>query len=377
METPAQGRSGEMECALKGPWRVVAFGGVAVLLLFLASACSRSEGTAGGPRGRAAQLPSVSVIAVTPTDLMRTVTVTGPVEPVRKVLVSSQTSGTVLRVAVEEGHRVRSGELMAELDAREATAQLERAKAVLVSAKAAFERAEQLQSRNLTSAAEFDGVRAAYEIAKADVELWTTRVAFCRIEAPVSGVVTSKSIERGSAVSTNEVMFAIDDDSEFVVRARVSELDVVHLSAGRRVPLQLDAYPGVELSGKIRRIFPAADAASRLVPVEVVLDRPSAGVEIRSGFLARMEFVLERREDVLAVPAAAVGVVDQTNFVYVVDAGTLSRRQIETGLTASGWIEVRSGLAAQQQVVSSGHMNLRDGMAVRISGASGETTADE
>jgi RND family efflux transporter MFP subunit len=190
-------------------------------------------------------------------------------------------------------------------------------------------------------------------------------------------MVTTKTIESGGAVSENETIFELDDDSALVVRARVSELDVVHLQTGRSVPMQVDAYPGVELTGKIRRIFPSADAASRLVPVEVVLEKRPPGIDVRPGFLARMDFVLERRDGVLAVPAASIGVSQSGSFVYVVESGALVRREVETGLTASGWVEVMRGLTAEEQVVSSGHMNLREGLAVRISSKSTAEAAGE
>jgi multidrug efflux pump subunit AcrA (membrane-fusion protein) len=87
----------------------------------------------------------------------------------------------------------------------------------------------------------------------------------------------------------------------------------------------------------------------------------------KPGFLARIEFQVERREAVMAVPTAAVGVSDGASFVYVIDADTLLVRPVETGLTAAGWVEVTSGLADGERVVSSGHANLRPGAAVRIS----------
>lgn len=340
-----------------------------MVLLTLVVGCSRGGSTDSSPAGnRAPRAVPVAAVEVRPRDLARSVTVTGPVEPIRSVSVSAQTTGTVLRVLKEEGDRVRTGELMAELDGREASALLVRAQAVLANAKAAFERSQQLQASDLTSAADLDVVRSTFEIAQADVELWRTRLAFCRITAPVPGVVTAKRVERGSTVSTNDTMFEIADDSVLVVRVRVSEIDVVQLEPGRGVWLQLDAFPGTPLEGRIRRIFPSADAASRLVPVEVVLGRVPPGVEARPGFLARVEFALDRRSDVLAVPAPAVGVTDSVTFVYVVSADTLIRRPVETGFTASGWIEVRRGLALGEQVVSSGHVNLRPGAAVRITG---------
>jgi RND family efflux transporter MFP subunit len=255
---------------------------------------------------------------------------------------------------------------MAQLDGREIQAQLERAEAVLARAEAEFERAQELRELQLNSAAELDAARSAFATAKADAELWRTRLGFTRIAAPVGGVVTAKHVEQGSAVSANQPMFDLADDSQLVVRVQISELDVVRLARDRDVALQLDAYPGVPLTGRIRRIFPSADPASRLVPVEIVLGRAPAGVVPRPGFLARAEFAIEQRAGVLAVPTAAVGVSNGASFVYVVSADTLSRRPVETGLTAGGWVEVTRGVEPGEKVVSSGHSDLRPGTAVRV-----------
>jgi membrane fusion protein (multidrug efflux system) len=190
-------------------------------------------------------------------------------------------------------------------------------------------------------------------------------------------VVTDKRVETGSTVSPGSTLFEIADDSLLVVRVRVSELDVVYLRPGLPVTLMLDAYPGREIGGRIRRIFPTADAASRLIPVEVELGPRPAGVDARPGFLARVKFALDRRLDVLAVPAAALGTSDAGSFVYIVQADTLVRRPVETGLAASGWIEVARGLDAGERVVSSGHVNLRPGARVRVTSsedAAGDST---
>ncbi len=151
---------------------------------------------------------------------------------------------------------------------------------------------------------------------------------------------------------------------------------MVHLRPGNAVTVRLDAYPEARISGRIRRIFPSADAASRLVPVEVALGRAPAGVEAKPGFLARAEFALQGRRDALAVPASAVGVSNGGAYVYVVEADTLVRRPVETGVTAAGWVEVTRGLEAGERVVSSGQVNLRPGTLVEVKGggpAGGET----
>lgn len=341
----------------------------ALALALLAAGCSRSPGGASAQGRRPPQGLPVAAAEVQPRDLERIVTVAGPVEPIRNVPVNALAAGTVMRVLVQEGDRVRPGTPMAELDDREVSAQLQRAEAVLVNAEAAFRRAEELRAQELIPAAELDAARAAHHTARADARLWRTRLDFTRIRSPIAGVVTTKHVERGSAVAANQALFEVAEDAVLVVRVRLSELDVVDLDRARPVAIRLDAYPAARISGRVRRVFPSADPGSRLVPVEIELGRRPQGVEVRPGYLARVELALERRAGVLAVPAAAVGVSDGEPFVYVIRADTLERRPVATGLTAAGWIEVRQGLAAGERVVSSGHANLRPGAAVRISAA--------
>ncbi len=339
---------------------------VLAIAVFVAG-CSPGGGAAQGPGGRGPQVIPVAAEPAGPHDLARSVTVTGPVEPLRTVSVNALAAGTVTRVFVEEGRRVEPGQLLAELDARELEAQSARAQAVLATAQAEYRRTEQLRAKDIVSEADLEAARSAYEAARADADLWRTRVGFTRITSPVAGTVTAKYVEQGGAVTANTKMFDVAEDAQRVVRVQVSEMDVVRLAPGSPVAVHLDAYPGARVEARIRRIFPSADPASRLVPVEVVLGRAPAGVVPKPGFLARVEFAIEQRRGVLAVPAAAVGVLDGETFVYVVDADTLLRRPVETGLTASGWIEVTRGLEQGERVVSSGHSNLRPGLAVKIS----------
>lgn len=332
-----------------------------------ASGAQRPAGGQGGGGGRT--IP-VAVVAVAPRDLARSVVVTGPVEPVRTIGVNTLLAGTVLAVHAQEGDRVRRGQLLAELDARETRAQFERAQALLANATTVFERNQQLAATKIITDAEFEQSRSAYEVAKSDAEVWRTRLAFTRITAPSPGVVTAKHVESGSAVSVNQRCFDIADVSLLVVRVQVSELDVVYLRPGAAAAVTLDAYADAPIEGQVRRVFPSADATSRLVPVEIALGALPSGVAARPGFLARVTFQLDRRPGALVVPAAAVGVGEEGQFVYVVDADSLVRKRVTLGLNAEGMVEVREGLAVGERVVTSGHTNLRPGARVRVSEAS-------
>ena len=338
-------------------------------LLFLLpgalAACGRGGEASGAQRAGAVRAIPVAVAQVAPRDLSRSVVVAGPVEPVRTIGVNALLAGTVLAVRVQEGDRVTEGQLLAELDARETRAQFQRAQALLANAQTTFERNAQLAKTQIITDAEFQQSRSAYDVAKSDAEVWRTRLAFTRITAPSPGIVTSKAIEAGSAVSTNQRLFDLADVSLLVVRVPISELDVVHVKPGAQVSVVLDAYPSSPIEGRVRRVFPSADAQSRLVPVEVALGRFPDGVAARPGFLARVTFRLDRRQGALVVPAAAVGVGEEGQFVYVVEADSLVRRPVTVGMTVEGMVEVQRGLKVGERVVTSGHTNLRPGVRVR------------
>lgn len=338
-------------------------------LLFLLpgalAACGRGGEASGAQRPDGVRAIPVAVAQVASRDLSRSVVVAGPVEPVRTIGVNALLAGTVLAVRVQEGDRVGEGQLLAELDARETRAQFQRAQALLANAQATFERNEQLAKSQIITEAEFEQSRSAYDVAKSDADVWRTRLAFTRITAPSPGIVTSKAIEAGSAVSTNQRLFDLADVSLLVVRVPISELDVVHVKPGAQVAVVLDAYPNSPIEGRVRRVFPSADAQSRLVPVEVALARFPDGVAARPGFLARVTFRLDQRPGALVVPAAAVGVGEDGQFVYVVDGDSLVRRAVTLGITAEGLVEVERGLAVGERVVTSGHTNLRPGTRVR------------
>jgi membrane fusion protein, multidrug efflux system len=356
---------------------------LAVALALGAAACGRGDddqrgaaqnvpGPGGmmsgrGPSGGAARVAVVEVQPVARGSIARQVTVSGTIEPVRTIGVNSQLSGAVNVVLAQEGDLVRQGAVLARMDSREIAAQLAAAQAQLEVTRAAYERAEQLRERRVITLPEYERERTAYAAAMAQVDQLRTRLGFATVAAPVTGVVTEKRVESGDVVGNQARLFSIADVSQLVVRVGVSELDVVELANGDRVTISLDAFPGRELNGRIRRIFPAADPTTRLVPVEVVFDAESARIA-RPGFLARVTFDLATSENVLLLPVAAVLGAQGAQSVFMISDGAAARRTVTTGLTSQGRIEIVSGLDEGDEVVVTGNSNLREGMAVRVAG---------
>jgi membrane fusion protein (multidrug efflux system) len=343
-------------------------------LALLALACGGEEPAAspgpGGLGGPQRPVP-VGTVVVERGTIAREVDISGVVEPIRSVGVNSQLATTVEAIYAEEGDRVGAGAVLARLDAGEITPQIASAEATYEVARAAFERAEVLRERQVITLPEYERDRAALAAAEAALRQLRMRAGYATVRSPVAGVVVEKNVEAGDVVAPQRQLFRVADVSTLVVRVGVSELDIAELAPGDEVEVTLDAEPSRPFTGRIRRIFPAADPATRLVPVEVAL---APGSLARPGFLARVTLRLGERSGVPIVPAGAIVTALGEEAAFVVVEGRAVRRDVETGLVSQGRVEVVRGLSPGERVVVEGNHNLRDGAPVRT--GAGETAVE-
>jgi RND family efflux transporter MFP subunit len=347
-------------------------------LLAVPSACADEEagGRSPGPGGPGAaeeRVVPVETAPVTLSSLSREVTVSGVVEPLRTVGVNSQLSSTVLSIGAEEGDRVAAGQVLARLEAAELRAALASAEANHEVAEANWRRASQLFEEQIVTQAEYERDRAAFGASEALLDQLRTRLGYATVQSPLAGVVLEKNVEAGDLVAPQRQLFRIGDVSTLVVRVGVSELDVVQLGEGDTVGVVLDAFPDQPVRGRIRRVFPAADPQSRLVPVEVALE---PGSPARPGFLARVQLRFDARDEVPVIPAAAVLQGEGGRSVFVVLGDRAQRRAVRVGQTYAGRVEVQDGVVPGDVVVVKGNASLRDGARVRALPAPGGPAAE-
>ncbi|MEX2179526.1 MAG: efflux RND transporter periplasmic adaptor subunit, partial [Gemmatimonadaceae bacterium] len=315
----------------------------------------------GGPQGPT----PVEVAQVTRGSLAREATVAGVLSPIRRVGVNAQLGGALLSVRVEEGSQVREGQILAEVDARELSAQVRSAEASLALAKSTAERSETLFKDRIVTAAEYERDHAAHASAQATLDALRLRLSYARVRAPTSGVITDKRAEAGDVISPQARLFTIADISTLVVLVQVSELDITGLSVGQPASITIDAFGPARFAGSIRRIFPAADSVTRMVPVEVALSGSSAR-QLKPGYLARVTVQLGERPNVLLTPVSSVVGSRDARAVFVMRAGKVERVPVRIGQTSGNVVEVLEGVNFGDSVVVVGAENLRDGAEVRI-----------
>ena len=341
-------------------------GCAAVLLM----ACQPGQNEAVDPANASVAERTIAVAAaeVQSRDLSRRLILSATVQPLQTVQLAAQTRGIVRDLHVEIGDFVEQGEPLLSLDQAEQRAELARAEAVLEQAKLAYQRQSELYSRQLTSSAEYQAQAAELRVAESEYQLWQTRVGFGDIVAPRQAVVSRRWVELGESIREQDPLLELTDMSQLVLHLGVSELDVAHLSVGQQVDVTLDAMPEQPVIGHIRRVFPTAELNSRFITVEIALPATAYQQGIRPGYLARVNLMIDAREQALAVPASALVKTDEHSYVMLIKDDRLIRQDVTTGVHRGQWLEITSGIQAGDVVLAAQAGDMNEGQRVRIVG---------
>jgi HlyD family secretion protein len=298
---------------------------------------------------------------------------------------SPQVGGLVVALPHREGDWVEAGDLVVELDSRAQRAELSSARAAVESARAQADeaclaaelaekelvRVETLHARGIASeqnldllSSERDRSRAGCAAGRAAVGQASTRVvvaevqlAFTGLRAPFAGRVAEVSTEVGEYITPSPpglpippVVDLLDPESVYV-SAPIDEVDAERVRVGQRVRLTVDSRPDERYDGEVARVAPyVLDVLeqNRTVEVEIEVSEPAELAGVLPGTSADAEVILERRDDALRIPAAAVA---EGGLVLVLCDGFLEEREIETGLRNWRYVEVLSGLVEGGKVV--------------------------
>ena len=278
----------------------------------------------------------------------------------------AKTSGVLLRVLVEEGDRVRAGQVLAQLDPERPRLEAARAEATMRRAKNNFERSRELFERQLVSAEANDQLRFEYEAAKAAWELARLELSHTAITAPIGGVVAERMAKPGNLININTPLYRIVDNSRLEAVLNVPEREMATMKPGLPIRMVVDALRGQVFEGVVGRISPVVDAGSGTFRVVGVF----AGHEgLKPGMFGRLQIVYDEREAALSVPREAVVEANGEASVFLVEAGKAVRRVVRLGHVDGAYAEVVEGLAVGDQVITAGRIAVRDGVTVEVLGA--------
>jgi membrane fusion protein (multidrug efflux system) len=288
----------------------------------------------------------------------------GTLRPNEAVTVVSEIAGRVERIGFREGQAVAAGEVLIELDASILQAELAKARSDLTLARANHERAAALATRGMSTQRALDEARAAMQAAEAGQALAQARLQKATIKAPLSGIVGLRSVSVGAYVTPGERIVELADVDPVKVDFRVQELALSELRRGQPIRVTVDALPGKAFEGEIDAIDPIVDVAGRAIRLRARI--PNQRRELSPGLFARVQIVVERRENSVLVPESAVFAEGSKRFVYRVIDGRAVLTGVQLGQRRPGQVEIRKGLGRDDVVVTAGHQQIRDGSRVDV-----------
>lgn len=312
--------------------------------------------------------PAVAVEAVRPVrgDMAAIHSGTAPIEADAEARVVAKVGGEIRALLVEEGDRVRAGQVLARLDGDRLRLEVAQAAARLAKLERDHERQVELQKRGLVGAAALDDLRFELAAQRAAHEMARLQLSYTEIRAPLDGVVAERFVKVGNTIQPNDPVFRVVDPQPLVTHVHVPERELGKLSAGQLARVQVDAAGGA-FDGRIVRIAPVVDAASGTFKVTLELADPAG--RLKPGMFARVDIVYERRAGVLQVPRTAVVDGDEGPTVFVAKAGRAEVRRVRTGLANGPLVEIVAGIRDGDEVVVVGQNGLKAGTPVRVVGA--------
>ena len=346
---------------------------------------------------------AVSVVTVDERQWPSIYEATGTVRAHTSAVIAAKLLGYVREVKVQAGDRVREGQLLITLDARDLDVNASKAEAALEEvrssipeadhaaagakvnldlAQTTFNRMQELWNKTSISNQEFDeasaklkSAQAAYEMARgrrAQLDAQAARVqqdirstevarSYAEISAPFAGVVTAKSVDPGALAVPGAPLLTIEREGAYRLEASVDESHLSAIRVGQTVSVVLDGMDR-PIEARASEIVPAVDAASRSYTVKIDLPAVPA---LRSGAFGRALFSLGSRSQ-LTIPAGAVTERGQLQSVVVAEHGVAHTRLITTGQKSKDQVEVLSGLATGEMVVFPISPGVSDGAAVEV-----------
>jgi HlyD family secretion protein len=395
---------------MRHSFRIFAIGALAISL----AGCSKSETAQASSQDGAAK--PVKVEPVRQESVRRAVDVVGTLTAVDQVTISSEADGKVSRILADLGDRVKAGQVLLQIDnekqqysyeqqqaalARalaqygasdpqnlpeiEMTPDAQRANADLVQATQAFERASELFKRTLISQQALDDARAALQskraiynaalqngknlrasiqASEATMKLAGRQLRDTEIRAPFDGFVERRLVNLGELVKSQTPVMAVVRLDPLKVTAEIPEKMAPWISVGQQVDLQVDAYRDRKFSGKLSRISPGVNTATRAFPFEALVPNPDT--VLKPGTFARVHIESGQVDTVLTLPYAALQYRYGVNRVFVVNGDKLALRELAVGQRLGERIEIMSGVKAGENVAVTDVDTLADGTPVTV-----------
>jgi len=303
----------------------------------------------------------VEVVTLNPSTASLERTLPGEVIGKRDVVLSAGNGGQVEKVHVRRGEAVRKGQSIASVDVSLFAAQVDQAEAQAAQAQAALERQQALG--DMSSPAALQAAQTNATVAEAGARQARARLARAAVTAPFAGVVADIDVEVGAHLPPGGPVARVVQLDPVRVNLSVADRDVVGLHEEMEVTVQTNAIGGVH-RGVITHVGPAADLRTRSFPVEVTVPNPDR--LLLPGMIAQVSLSRDIATDVVVIPQEWIVTTREEQGVFLHRDGTAHWQAVVLGEVAGDQVVIASGLSHGDQLVVTGHRDLKDGESLLV-----------
>ncbi|MFH1230634.1 MAG: efflux RND transporter periplasmic adaptor subunit [Planctomycetota bacterium] len=340
-----------------------------VLFLFcigLLTSCSKQE----APKSKAAQIPKVTVAQPGIEKVERIISAVGTLEAEDQVQVTTEVSGIINEIKFEEGDEIKQGDVLAilnqtsfKLNVENSRALLERARTNLALADSNYKRRKDLYDKKFITEQELqelanalDKAKAEYDSAQVVCKISQKALQDSVIKAPVDvnnkdyiWEVQRKLVSIGDFVNPGKPVVELVNRMTLKLRFTAPEQDAGYLIAGKKVNFSVPAISKKEFEGDIFYISPAAVENTRVVIVKARLNNTER--ILRPGYSANVRFIAEAKENAFTIQRRSLRFDVDKTYVYVVKDKKLERKDVTTGVQTEDFVEITSGITADDEIV--------------------------
>lgn len=319
----------------------------------------------GAPGGAPPPMP-VKAVAARVAPAVEEASALGTLRADEAITIRPEIAGRIAKILFAEGQSVKKGAVLARLDSAELAATLASSKAQAGLERQRLERAEDLHTKGFISQQALDEARSNYTRAQAKQNEDEAKLAKTEMRAAFGGVAGLRQVSEGAYVAAGTDIARLEKIDTLKLDFRVPELYLARVRPGQSLRIAVDAYADAGFGGAIYAIEPAIDEQTRTVLVRARV--ANADLRLRPGMFARVQLQLGVRDKAVWVPEAAIVPRGQDAFVYRVADGKAALVKVALGLRRQGEVEIASGIAAGDLVVTEGVQKIGPGSPVMVMG---------
>ena len=332
----------------------------------LLSACGNAEAIDDKAKKELVIAVPVEVADLVNGTISSNYSTTAVLEAKEEAFVVPRASGIIEEIFVEEGDYVEKGQVLAQIEPQRYHLNLDRAKADLVGLEKELAKINKVYNKKLVSDDTYDKITAQYQSANATLSLAKLDLKEATIVAPIAGFIAERNAKVGNLTESFQRarMFHIVQQKELYGIVYLPEKELSRIHKEQKATLELTAFGDRQVSAFVERISPVIDAKTGTF--KVTLRVPNESNRLKAGMFAQVELNYDTHQNATLLPRKALLTIDDKKNVFIIKDGTAQKVAVSVGFQEGEYVEILQGLLGDEQVVITGHHNLRDKAPVEI-----------